>query len=296
MYYNENSIIWLDGKWVKAKEASVDLYSQTLHHGNGVFEGIRSYGSAAGPNIFKAKEHYERLKYSCERMNIRFPWETDELVHLSYELLEKNGIENAYIRPLVYLGANMKLITSSESHLMLATWEWPPYLGSENQKVMVSSYERPNPKSVPIDAKINGLYVNNILATNEAKKKGFHEAIMLDEEGNIAQGSGQNFFYVKDDMLITPPLGYIYPGITRATIIEFAMELGYPVIEKLFKPNELKEADTAFFTGTATEIASIASVNDIIFKKNWKDTIAYELFQMYRARVTNEELSESGLG
>lgn len=296
MYYKENSIIYLDGEWVKATDAKVDLYSQTIHHGNGVFGGIRSYGSAAGPNIFKAREHFARLKRASEIMSIKFPWDADELVKLSYELLEKNGIENAYIRPLVFLGANMKLISCSESHLMLATWEWPPYLGYENQKVMISSYRRPSPRSVPIDAKINGIYTNSILATNEAKKKGFDEALLLDEDGYIAQGSGQNFFYVKEDMLITPPLGNVYPGITRATIIEYAMEMGYPVIEKLFKPKELKDADVAFFTGTATEIASIASVNDTVFKKNWKDTIAYELFQMYRSRVTNEELSESGLG
>ncbi|MCV9388926.1 branched-chain amino acid transaminase [Reichenbachiella ulvae] len=296
MYYNENSIIYQDGQWLKAIDAKVNLYSQTMHHGNGVFEGIRSYGSAAGPNIFKAKQHFERLKYSAERMDIKFPYSVDELVKISYELLEKNNLENAYIRPMIYLGANMKLITCGEVHIMMAAWEWPPYLGDESLKVMISSYQRPNPKSIPVDAKVTGNYTNSILATNEAKKNGFDEALLLDSDGFVAEGSGQNFFYVKDDVIYTPPLGNILPGITRATVIEYAMELGYPVVEKLFKPEDMEGAEVAFFTGTATEIASIAQIDNIMFKKDWKDTIAYELFQMYRARVTNEELSESAVG
>ena len=296
MYYKKDSIIYLDGEWVKAVDSHVDLYSQTLHHGNGVFEGLRSYSSGAGPNVYKAREHFERMKYSCKTMGIKFNYDVDELVKVSYELLEKNGVQNAYIRPLIYLGANMKLITCSEVHIMMACWEWPPYLGYENQKVMISPYHKPSPKAFPVDTKVNGIYANSILATNDAKKKGFDEALQLDLNGNVAQGSGQNFFYVKDDMLVTPPLGNVFPGITRATIIEFAMELGYPVIEKFFKPEELKEAEGAFFTGTATEVASIASIDDFKFKKNWKDTIAYELFQMYRARVTNDELSEFTVG
>ncbi|SHK27330.1 branched-chain amino acid aminotransferase [Reichenbachiella agariperforans] len=296
MYYNENSILYLDGQWLKASEAKVNLYSQTMHHGNGVFEGIRSYGSAAGPNIFKAKQHFERLKFSAERMAIKFPYSVDELVKISYELIEKNNLENAYIRPLIYLGANMKLITCGETHIMMATWEWPPYLGDESLKVMISSYQRPNPKSIPIEAKVTGNYTNSILATNEAKREGYDEALLLDSDGYVSEGSGQNFFFVKDGVIYTPPLGNILPGITRATIIEYAMELGYPVVEKLFVPEDMRGGEVAFFTGTATEVASISSIGDIEFKKDWKETVAYELFQMYRARVTNEELSESAVG
>ena len=292
MYYDENSIIYLDGEWIKASEAKIDLFSQTLHYGSGVFEGIRAYDSAVGPNVFKAKEHYERLKYSASKMSIVLDYSVDELINLTYELLEKNKIANAYIRPLVYLGANMKLESSLETHIMLSAWEWPPYSGDKPLKVMLSSFERPNPKSIPIDAKVSGSYTNSILATNEAKLKGYDEALLTDSNGFIAEGPGANFFFVKDDVLYTPPLGNILPGITRATIIEYAMELGYPVIEKHFKLDELKEADVAFFTGTATEIASIKSINEIVFEKDWKDTMAYELFQMYRQRVTNAEFSD----
>lgn len=292
MYYDQDSIIYLDGQWIKASEAKIDLFSQTLHYGSGVFEGIRAYNSAAGPNVFKAKEHYERLKYSASKMGITLSYSVDELINLTYDLLEKNNITNAYIRPLVYLGANMKLNSSCETHLMLSAWEWPPFSGDKPLRVMVSSFERPNPKSVPIDAKVSGNYTNSILATNEAKSRGFDEALLTDSSGHIAEGPGANFFFVKDDILYTPPLGNILPGITRATVIEYAMELGYPVVEKHFTFDELKGAEVAFFTGTATEIASIKSIDDIVFEKDWKDTIAYELFQMYRQRVINSEFSD----
>ena len=130
------------------------------------------------------------------------------------------------------------------------------------------------------------------MASNEAKRNGYDEALLLDSEGFVAEGSGQNFFFVKDDVIYTPPLGNILPGITRATIIEYAMELGYPVVEKLFKPEEMKGAEVAFFTGTATEVASIKSIDDMEFAADWKETVAYDLFLMYRQRVSNAELSE----
>lgn len=290
MYYNKESIIYLDGEWVKAAEAKIDLFSQTLHYGSGVFEGIRAYDSSAAPNVFKAKEHYERLLYSAEKMGINMTLTVNELVNLTYELLDRNNISDAYIRPLVFLGANMKLAKTFDTHVMLAAWEWEPYSGEDPLRVMVSSFERPNPKSVPIDAKISGHYINSILATNEAKRLGYDEALLLDSHGYVAEGPGANFFFVKDGIIYTPALGNILPGITRATIIEYAMELGYPVVEKFFTFNEIRGAETAFFTGTATEIASISSINDIKFEKDWKDTIAYELFLMYRQRVNSNHV------
>lgn len=292
MYYDRNSIVYLDGEWIKAKDARIDLFSQTLHYGSGVFEGIRSYESPVGPNIFKAEEHYERLLYSTRKMNIDFQYSVSELVNISYELLDKNKMRNAYIRPLVYLGANMRLASTCETHLMIAAWEWEPYLGDQSLRVTVSSFERPNPKSVPIDAKISGHYTNSILATNEAKRKGFDEALLLDGNGYVAEGPGANFFFVKDDVIYTPPLGNILPGITRATVIEYAMELGYPVVEKHFTIDDMRGAEIAFFTGTAAEIACIGSIDDIKFTEDWKDTVAYELFLMYRQRVVNSEFSD----
>jgi len=292
MYYNKNSILYLDGKWVKTSEAMVDLFSQTMHYGNGVFEGIRAYSGNAGPNIFKARDHFERLFYSAKTLHIKINHTVEELIVAAYGLLEKNDLKNAYLRPMVYMDANMKLHTNGQSHFVMAAWDWPPYLGKKAMKVMVSSFEKPNPRSIPVDAKITGNYTNSIIATNEAKYNGYDEAVLLDHMGYVAEGPGQNIFYAKNDILYTPPVGNILPGITRATIIEYAQELGYKVVEELFRPEDMRGADVAFFTGTATEIANIASIDDMKFTKDWKETIAFELLQMYRHRVTYGEYND----
>ncbi|MEL7006958.1 MAG: aminotransferase class IV, partial [Bacteroidota bacterium] len=180
MYYNDNTIIFQDGEWLKASEAKTSLYNQTMHYGNGVFEGIRSYKNADGCNIFKAREHFDRLQYSASKMHIELPYTTEELINISYELLDKNDLTDAYIRPLVYLGANMTLTPTDEVHVLIAAWEWEKYLGSRPLNVMVSSYQRPNPKSCVVEAKVVGHYTNSILATTEAKKLGYDEGLLLD--------------------------------------------------------------------------------------------------------------------
>jgi len=292
MYYDKNTILFLNGNWEKAADAKGDLYSQTLHYGNGVFEGIRSYETPGGAQIFKAKDHFKRLHNSARRMNIELPYSVEDLIDISYQLLKKNNQTNAYIRPLVYKGTHMALTPTSKINVMIATWEWPQYLGGERVKVMISSYQRPNPKSIPIDAKITGTYANSILATEEAKDKGFDEALLLDSDGFVAEGSGENFFLEKNGTIYTPPLGNILPGITRATVFEMAEKLGYPVIEKQILPEEINDADAAFFTGTATEIAGIASIGGIEFSMPWEETMGYSLFLAYRNRVTQNEFRD----
>lgn len=289
MYYNENTTIYLDGKWIKAKDASTDLYSQTLHYGSGVFEGIRSYKTEDGTLVFKAKEHYERLKYSAEKMHIKLDLSVEELTKLTYELLEKNNLENAYIRPLVYLGANMSLQPTDKVHVMLCAWEWGRYLGDSQLKLMTSSFQRPNPKATHIDAKITGHYTNSILATTEAKNNGFDEALLLDMNGKVAEGPGANFFYEKDDKLYTAPLGNILAGITRQTIFEIAKDLGIEVIEKYFTPEDVYQADGAFFTGTAAEVAGIESLDNNEFNFKWEDTLGKTLSDAYLFRVQKRE-------
>jgi branched-chain amino acid aminotransferase len=292
MYFNRDTVLFLNGQWLKATEAMGDLFSQTLHYGNGVFEGMRAYETPEGPHIFKAQAHLQRLKESAEKIYIELPYEVDELQEIAYQLLKKNNLRNAYIRPLVYLGANMKLTSTNEVYLLMAAWEWGRYLGNGLLKVMVSSYEKHSPKSLPVDAKICGNYTNSILATMEAKSKGFDEALILDHQGFVAEGPGANFFYEKDEVLYTPPSGNIFPGITRATIIEYAREMGYQVVEKLFTPEELMEADAAFFTGTAAEVAGIKSIGGHDFPMEWEETVAYSLFLMYRQRVVNNEFRD----
>ena len=172
MYFNNETVLYLDGKFVKATESTTDLYGQTLHYGYGAFEGIRSYETEHGTKVFKAEEHYERLKKSCELVKIPFDYTVQELVEATYELLEKNNLKNAYIRPLVYCAPNMSLTKPTSVSLMIAVWDWGAYLGEKLLRLTVSSYCRPHPKSIHIEAKICGHYVNSILATTEAKDKG----------------------------------------------------------------------------------------------------------------------------
>lgn len=289
MYHTDNTVVYLDGKWMPATQANTGLYNQTLHYGNGVFEGIRSYETETGPHIFKAKEHFERLIHSAKAMHIDLKISVDEMIKIAEELLTRNGLQNAYVRPLVYLGPNMKLEPVKEVHFFMCAWEWGSYLGTKLIRVMTSSYQRPNPKSCHVEAKTVGHYTNSILATTEATSKGFDEALLTDMNGFVAEGPGANFFFEKDGTLYTPALGNILSGITRQTVIDLAHELNLKVEEGLFTLSDVKQADSAFFTGTAAEIAGIQSLDDYQFPLNWEDSIGADLAKMYQKRVRAQE-------
>src|SRR5689334_22141264 len=261
MYYTKDTILYLNGKFIKAVDAHTDLYSQTLHYGFGVFEGIRAYNTMNGVKIFKAFEHYERLRKSCALVNIPLQYDTEELIQITYQLLEKNDLSDAYIRPLVYCGPNMQLTQPNDVFLMLAAWEWGKYHGDKLLKLCVSSYQRPNPNSLKVDAKVTGHYVNSILATSEAKVRGYDDALMLDMNGFVAEAPGANFFMEKDGALYTPSLGHILPGITRQTVINICRELDIPVHEKKITVEDLESAESAFLCGTAAEITGIESID-----------------------------------
>ena len=289
MYFNENTVLFLDGKWLKASETTTSLYNQTLHYGNGVFEGIRAYETEHGPSIFKAREHYERLLFSAKTMYIDLPYSVERFIQLSYELLEKNDLQNAYIRPLVYLGESLHLNPSEEVHVLLTAWEWDKFLGDKLIDVMVSPYERPNPKAFHIEAKVTGHYANSILASTHAKRQGYDEALLLDMNGNIAEGPGANFFYQKDNKLFTCPSGNFLSGITRATIFELCEQLEIPLEEKFFTADDVKGADGAFFVGTAAEVAGIGSLDGVKFKDDWLNTFGYLLSKAYQREVLEVE-------
>lgn len=291
MYYTNDTILFLNGNFVKAADAKTDLFSQTLHYGYGVFEGIRAYQTVNGVKVFKAHEHYERLLKSASLMGIPLDYDPEELTQATYELLARNNQSNAYIRPLVFCGPNMSLTSPNEVSLMIATWEWGKYLGDQLLKICISSYQRPNPKSFKIEAKACGHYVNSILATTEAKQRGFDEALLLDIEGFVAEGPGANFFYEKDGVLYTPPLGNILPGITRKTVLEICTELDLPVEEKLFKPEDIFEADSAFFCGTAAEVIGIESIEGQTFTKPWKESMGAIVQEAYRCLVLDKSYS-----
>ncbi len=292
MYYKPETKIYLDGKFVNASDAKTDLYSQTLHYGNGVFEGIRSYNTQDGVRIFKAQEHYDRLRFSAQKMHIKLDITSEQFEQISYQLLEINGLKDAYIRPLVYLGANMSLVPTNEVHVVIMAWEWGKYLGDNLLRVCLSSYQRPNPKACHVEAKVVGHYTNSILATTEAKQKGFDEALLTDMNGFVAEGPGANFFYEKDGVLFTPKLGNILPGITRQTVLEIAQEFNIKVVEKEFLPEEIYTADTAFFCGTAAEVVGIKQFNDFNFPMKWEDSNSHLIQVKYKRRVAFNEYQD----
>ena len=289
-YYNENTILYFNGEYLKATEAKTDLYGQSLHYGYAVFEGIRAYKTDKGEiKIFKAQEHYDRLKRSCDLIHIPYKFNNDELIKASYKILELNNFEEAYIRPLVFCPPNMTLKAASEAHILICAWEWGAYLGEKLLRVMTSSYQRPNPKAFQIESKSAGLYVNSILASQEAKEKGCDEALLLDINGYVAEGPGANIFFEKNGKLFTPPPGNILPGITRATVIELCKELGIPLEQKLFTIEELREAESVFYCGTAAEVIGWDSLDGQGFSKPWADSLGKVLQQAYKARVLEKE-------
>ena len=199
MYYNNETLIYQNGAFVKAADTKIDLYSQSLHYGYAVFEGIRSYKTDAGETkIFKPTEHFERLKISAQSINLPYTFNTQELINATYEVLKQNNLQNAYIRPLVYAPSNMSFAVNTESFIVIEAWEMAPFLGDKLLRVMTSTFQRPNPKAFKIHAKATGHYVNSILASQEAKSKNFDEALLLDMHDHIAEGPGANIFFEKD--------------------------------------------------------------------------------------------------
>lgn len=285
-YYNEHTVLYLNGEYVKAAEAKTDFYSQSLHYGYGVFEGIRSYKTVNGETkIFKATEHYDRLKKSAATLNLPYTWSSEELIEATYEVLRRNELQDAYIRPVVYAPANMSFIPNKESYIMIAVWKMAPFLGEKLLRVMTSSYQRPNPKAYHIHAKATGHYINSVLASQEAKAKGYDEALLEDMDGYVAEGPGANLFFEKNGELFTPSLGNILPGITRATVLELCNELDIPVTEKLFTTEELKKADAVFYCGTAAEVIGWESFDDVVFPKKWSDSLGSIIEKAYKSLV-----------
>lgn len=292
-YYNNETIVYLNGEFINATEAKIDLYSQSLHYGYSVFEGIRSYKTVNGKTkIFKEVEHYDRLKRSAEALNMPYHWTSQELIDATYEILKRNNLQDAYIRPVVYAPANMKFDTNEKSFIVIEAWLMQPFLGEKLLRVMTSSFQRPNPKGFKIHAKAAGHYVNSLLASQEAKAQGFDEALLLDINDYVAEAPGANFFYEKDGELFTPALGNILPGITRATILELCAEMNIRVEEKLFAVEELKKADAAFFCGTGAEVIGFESLDNYKFPLNWNESVSRKIQIAYKKLVV-EDFSET---
>ena len=286
-------MIFWNGEFVKAAEAKIDLYSQSLHYGYSVFEGIRSYKTVNGETkIFREVEHYDRLRRSAEALNMPYHWTSQQLIDATYEVLKRNNLQDAYIRPVVYAPTNMKFDTNERSFIVIEAWLMQPFLGEKLLRVMTSSFQRPNPKGFKIHAKAAGHYVNSLLASHEAKANGFDEALLLDMNNYVAEAPGANFFYEKDGKLFTPALGNILPGITRATIIDLCNELNIEVEEKFFSVEELKKADAAFFCGTGAEVIGFESLDDYNFPLKWNGSISRKI-QVAYMKLVKEDFSDS---
>jgi branched-chain amino acid aminotransferase len=289
-YYNEHTVLWLDGQIQKASETKTDLYGQSLHYGYSVFEGIRSYRTAAGATkIFKAEAHFDRLQRSAAALNMPYHHTTAEMIRATYEVLERNNLQDAYIRPVVYGPANMSFNPNTESFTVIETWEMAPFLGEKLLRVMTSSFQRPNPKAFNIEAKAAGHYVNSIMASHEAKGKGFDEALLTDMNGFIAEGPGANMFFELEGKLYTPAPGNILPGITRAAVLELCIELDIPVEQGNYTLAQLKSSDAAFFCGTAAEVIGWTSIDEYTFPMPWKETQSRRLQIAYKDKVTERQ-------
>ncbi len=280
MFYSEKSYVYLEDKFVKASEAKLSFYSQTLNYGNGVVEGIRAYKTEQGARIFKGKQHFERMQMSAHHLGLELDFDAKRLEEIAYELLEINHLENAYIRPIIFTGDSIGLQGLSTPRLFMGAFKWAQYLGKKPVSTCISAFTRPNPSAFPVEAKINGMYVNSIMASNHARKNGFQEAILLDIEGNIAQGPGTNLFIEKNGELFTPKRGHIMMGITRQTVLEIAQQEGIKASEITMTVEDLKNADSAFFTGTGAGIIGIKSVDDKQFDTS-QNAIHPQLAEFY---------------
>lgn len=263
-----DGIIWLDGEMVPWREAKVHVLTHTLHYGMGVFEGIRAYSTDKGPAIFKLKEHTDRLFDSAHIMNMEMPFSKETINSAIIASVKGNNLESAYIRPMVFYGSEgMGLRADNlKTHISIAAWEWGAYLGAENLakgiRIKTSSFTRHHVNISMCKAKANGHYINSMLALNEAIADGYDEAMLLDVEGFVAEGSGENIFVIKDGVIYTPDLTSALNGITRNTIFALAAEEGLEVKEKRITRDEVYIADELFFTGTAAEVTPIREVDN----------------------------------
>jgi|TARA_Y100000310_G_scaffold79243_1_gene75909 branched-chain amino acid aminotransferase len=266
-FADRDGTIWFDGKMVPWRDASIHVLTHTLHYGLGVFEGVRAYQTDHGTALFRLQDHTERLFRSAHILGMRIPFDADILNDAQTAVVRDNGLASAYIRPLAFYGSEGMGIRADmlQTHVAIATWEWGAYLGDEGLKngirVRTSSFTRHHVNITMCRAKACGNYINSILALQEALSAGADEALMLDAEGYVMEGTGENIFIVRDNVVYTPDLTSALEGITRDTVIQLIGELGLELQEKRITRDEVYVADEAFFTGTAAEVTPIRELD-----------------------------------
>jgi len=283
--------IWLDGKLVPWREARTHVLTHTLHYGMGVFEGVRAYPTERGAAIFRLREHTDRLFNSAHILGMTLPYDRETLDAAQRTVVRENGLDSAYIRPMCFYGSEgMGLRADNlKVHCMVAAWAWGAYLGEQNMRdgirVRVSSFTRHHVNIAMCRAKANGNYMNSMMALQEALRDGYDEALLLDAEGYVMEGSGENVFIVREGVLYTPDLTSALDGITRKTVLSLAAELGIQVVEKRITRDEVYIADETFFTGTAAEVTPIREVDGRAIGQGTRGHITERLQGLYFDQV-----------
>ena len=299
MFVNtENKLIWKNGSFQSWDDTNVHILSHTLHYGTGVFEGVRAYKTPNGAAVFRLLEHTDRLYSAAEKLNINIPYSIDEVLNAQCEVLNKNNLDEGYIRPLIYLGNEGLGLRAKDLsvNVAIAAWEWPSYMSPEAKQkgisIVKSSYAQyENP--LHSGNKIIGTYFQNTMALHEAIDKGADEALMMDVHGFISEGSGENIFIVKDGVINAPTTKHCLNGITRQSVIQIARDLNYEVVEKNIQYDELVFADEAFFTGTAVEITPIREIDEKIIGSGERGTISKKLQEAFAQIISGNNTSYS---
>jgi len=291
---DRDGFIWYDGELVPWREATTHVLTYTLHYGAGVFEGVRAYNTPQGTAIFRLEDHTKRLFNSAKILGMKIPFSPEQVSEAQLEVLRANKLKEAYLRPMVFYGAEgMGLRADNlKTHIIVAAWTWGAYLGADNVergiRVKTSSYSRQHVNASLCRAKANANYLTSMLALNEALRDGYDEAVMLDPEGFIAEGSAENIFLVQDGALHTPDITSALDGITRRTVIQLAQDLDIPVFQRRLTRDEMYISDEAFFTGTAAEVMPIREADNRAVGKGTRGPITEKLQKAYHAQVKGE--------
>jgi branched-chain amino acid aminotransferase len=301
-FEDRDGVIWFDGELVDWRDAKIHVLTHTLHYGMGVFEGVRAYDTDKGPVIFRLDDHTDRLFRSAHILGMDMPFSKEQISEAQKLVIRENKLDEGYLRPMCFYGSEGMGLRAEglKTHCIIAGWEWPNYMSPESReegiKVRTSSFTRHHVNITMCKAKANGNYINSMMALKEAIDSGCEEALLLDNEGYVAEGSGENVFLVQKGQLITPELTSCLEGITRATIIDFAKELGLTVKERRITRDEVYVADEAFFTGTAAEVLPIRELDGRIIGSGRRGPLTEKLQTMYFDQVRGKRFEHPEWG
>ena len=289
----DKKLIWKNGSFEKWNDSNVHILSHTLHYGTGVFEGVRAYKTAKGPAIFRLQDHTNRLFEAAEKINIKIPFSNDELNNTQLEILNKNNLDHGYIRPIVYLGNEGLGLRAKDLsvNVAIAAWEWPSYMDpkAKNDGIsVIKSSHRQYENPLHSGNKIIGTYFSNTMALHEALESGADEAIMMDKDGFISEGSGENIFIVKNNIISTPTTAHCLNGITRQSVIQIAKDLDFEVQEESIRYEDLINAEEAFFTGTAVEITPITKLDNKPINDGKRGEVTYKLQNKFQEIISGK--------